>query len=274
MDNFSKKVDVDKVKKDFLSTKKLFDECAELENKKGEVDDKVKAYKETLLSEISFLEENIEKKYEVFANGRDKRTLICADNDFFETVKGIYFSDDEFDFFKSRLEEFYNQKFELVSITTSTLKLARDLRWPNYRQIAISEQRYYANLLVPVELKDYIEKRQTRITKNSCDQMLKHENIFLIDEDWINVDISRGEEYLKKGLALFDVFKKMKSCDLEHIKNHTDYRNPYFKNDDRFLNAIFDTLEYRNKKIEKREKMTEERKKEIEEKSKDDGKSK
>lgn len=195
-----------------------------------------------LRKELVNLQKKIDKLTQKKEDLHNQLINDYGNSNFFNQIQNIDFYKDEVEFLKNKLEEYFKTKFELVSVVTKTKEnhgWHEDLGeldgylWHDNFVV------YCAKFFAPKPVATFIYKNQKNLTYEKCNNLFNRHNIFLIEEDWLGEKSMMQTKYYEKyspRLSLKNVFR--------NFIRHTSNNNLYYKDDEKFLNAIFETLNY------------------------------
>ena len=213
-------------------------------------------------AELSKIEKRLKK---------EKEGLKKSRTDFYHKAL-CYFWKKDFDFFVDRLNKLYGKNFKVLSIVTNHTRNfpimtyeGSDIDRPEYKD---NYKTYCLKLLVDEKMCDIVAVKIKKSKVESIKKLFKQENIILLDQGWCcNKYDYRDHDYTSKyylggynekepAMFLYNVFAHLDDS-RGFWGSVTQEENLYFKNDKRFLTAIFDTIEYmqKNKKEQKDSKM-------------------
>ena len=227
---------------------------------------------------------DIKKGFEVAKNGNEMHQNLLKQEekikkeieklkksniDFYEKVRLIYFREKDFDFFVNRLNELYNKNFKLVSIKTQhtenfviTHRYIGDLEDYDYED---NYKTYCLKILVDEKIFDFVANKIKKSSVENIKKLYNKENIVLIDQGWCSDEWKWADHDYTSLYKLSSYNNAKPILDLEKVFNHLSERNifrngkennnPYYKNDERFLTAVFDTIKFslKNKKQKEKE---------------------
>ena len=244
-------MDLKTLKEEFKKTKELLKDNNVLEQKIKEIEKKVEEYKNQLLKEVLDLNNDVISQFnQSFAEVYDYHGKDLK-NKFYhlitEVYDKVYFWGDDFNKFVENLEKNYNQKFEVLTLKSQSTKDFDE--YEDYERYTVKKY-FYVNLIVPKSMKEIIARKYKDIKEKDLEVLCSKENIFLIDKEWVE----SNDYHLDNEIDLTKVFAHLdvnNSFNVKKLNNCNPYNNLYYKNDERFENSIFETLEYYNEKIKK-----------------------
>lgn len=180
--------------------------------------------------------------------------------DFYKKASKIVFCDDSFNFFVEQLNQFYGKNFKLLTLKTRHIKnfpIIHDLGDLDGYEYEENYKTYCLKILVDEKIYDYVANKIKRLSVENIKKLFKKDDIILVDEGWYNdkIDFMRYYPLRKYNefKPIFDLSKVFKGYSESEIF-WPEKENLYFKNNKKFYSAIFNTIEYINKK----EKLSEE----------------
>ena len=199
--------------------------------------------------ELSKLEKALKKEKEKF-----KKTK----KDFYDKAYHC-FAEKNFDFFVNRLNKLYNKNFKVLSVVTNHRKNfpiqtydGGEFDRPEYID---NYKTYCVKLLVDEKMCDIVAMKIKRSKVEIIKKLFKQENIILLDQGWCCDKYDYRDHDYTSSYYLSGYNEKEPALFLDNVFAHLDdsrgfwksvnqEENLYFKNDERFLTAIFDTLKY------------------------------
>ena len=231
----SNSIDVEEAKIGFEKTMSLFKDVEKLKalEAKGENDENVKRLKGKILRQC---EEVFEYDYDNYHDYYENKFLTSAL--LFLLIKG-----EGFEFFKQKLEENYGKKLCVVNV------------FGDFRECGINDgeliheykQQYNATLLVPEVTAELLKRKHCRISNENIEKISKLEDVFMLNDYWY---IPEKYIEIKDIFNCVNLFSVGSTEELIDVLKKADISNDlFFKNDKRYISAVWDTIEFENEKI-------------------------
>lgn len=248
-------IDLDEAKRGFEKTMLLFKDIEKLKELETKSDNEgnVKRLKEKILRQC---EEVFEYDYDNYHDYYENKFLTSAL--LFLLIKG-----EGFEFFKQKLEENYGKKLCVVNV------------FGDFRECGINDgeliheykQQYNATLLVPEMTAELLKRKHYRISNENIEKISKLEDVFMLNDYWYipekymtdkvvylkNKDYNKrkgNEIEIKNIFNCVNLFSVGSTEELIDVLKNADISNDlFFKNDKRYISAVWDTVEFENEKI-------------------------
>ena len=242
------------VKHQFEMLNKLLDYNAIL-NKKIKNSANKKNHK--LLKEIEILKEKVKDLFDkCFQNNTDGETELLENMFYGEVTKSSFHNSlnkKYFEYFVKQLENNYGKEFEVINLKSKSKKVKKEYEAMLNREIT-AEKHFCFKLIVPKSMSDFIKHKFVDIKESDLKKLCKSPNIFLVNGKWCNQ--YNEDEVFYDCLSLRHVFAHLSNTNIsiDNLSNIDIKSNLYYKDDKRFLNAIFETMNLHNEDIKKQDK--------------------
>ena len=252
-------LNIESILEQFKMTQKLLADNAELAEKLNVIEQKVREYRQKLMQEVTTLQDQVKGQFgqsfeKYFGPFDDAPNSIR--NVFYRKICGQSFLGKYFNKFIVELEKNYGEKFEVINLKSKSTKTFEEYENHGYETYYI-QKHFCASLIVPKSISGVIKHKYANIKERDLKTLCKQPNIFLVASDWCKDCKWDENRIFGCDYKLDRVFLHLDNCyglTVNKLSQLNVQNNPYYKDDKRFTDSIFETLSFYNEEVKKEDK--------------------